>query len=100
MFLYFVSYQQHFCIDNISPGIVNNNIDASYIIFIKIVILSISLFSVIIFSSYTKTLSFWSSLFPNKLLEMLLHWHTFIQDVQKVEKTLQYVETYTYVFSS
>ena len=37
-------------------------------------------------------------LFPHKLFEMLFHWQTVLQDVLHVEKTLQYVNAYSYVF--
>ena len=39
-----------------------------------------------------------SSLFPNKLFKMLLHWHTFFQHVPHVENTFKYINTYAHVF--
>ena len=43
-------------------------------------------------------LQFNHSLFSHKLLKMLLHWHTFFQNVPHVENTFKYTNTYTYVF--
>ena len=43
-------------------------------------------------------LQFNPSLFPHKLFNMLLHWHTFFQNVPHVENTFKYTNTYTYVF--